>query len=325
MPVSSVAVVGAGVAGLCVASELVAAGVNVTLFDKARGPGGRLSSRRFAQESAVFDLGAPYFTVSGNDCLTWTDAMQSKGVLECWSASSNGPITNCFVGSPRMSALTRELSEGINMKPQTRIVFIQRESGFWQLLDQHGAKWGGFDQVVLAIPPKQALPFVEMYPSVTRILDGQRLDPAWVVMLSFGRMLPVTNTVMHFSSGSIERAIRDSSKPGRSSHLDTWILHSSGAWSREHLDVSPAQVLLMLKNEFKGQIDVKDEPMETAVHRWLYANLPPNAQVPEKSGIEVSDVGLWLAGDWIGGGGVEGAWRSGHYVATRILERIAFH
>ena len=43
-----IAVVGAGIAGAACAASLQQAGVQVTLFDKSRGVGGRMSTRRAA-------------------------------------------------------------------------------------------------------------------------------------------------------------------------------------------------------------------------------------------------------------------------------------
>ena len=50
-PLERVAVVGAGIAGLAAARRLAAAGVEVTVFDKARRPGGRLATRRAEGQS----------------------------------------------------------------------------------------------------------------------------------------------------------------------------------------------------------------------------------------------------------------------------------
>ncbi|MBC7939825.1 MAG: FAD-dependent oxidoreductase, partial [Chitinophagaceae bacterium] len=64
-PTSHVAVIGAGVAGAACASSLRQAGMNVTLFEKARGVGGRMATRRARwlgadgqAQDAQFDHGA---------------------------------------------------------------------------------------------------------------------------------------------------------------------------------------------------------------------------------------------------------------------------
>ena len=60
-PASSIAVVGAGIAGIACARTLMQAGHRVTVFEKSAGAGGRMSTRR--TEFGGFDHGAQYFTV----------------------------------------------------------------------------------------------------------------------------------------------------------------------------------------------------------------------------------------------------------------------
>ena len=58
----SVVVVGAGISGLVCASELSQAGIDVTVVEMGRGPGGRLATRRGS--GLPFDHGTQYFTCS---------------------------------------------------------------------------------------------------------------------------------------------------------------------------------------------------------------------------------------------------------------------
>ena len=58
-----IAVVGAGMSGLVVARRLAAFG-NVRVFEKSRGPGGRMLTRY--ADAFEFDHGAQYFTARSN-------------------------------------------------------------------------------------------------------------------------------------------------------------------------------------------------------------------------------------------------------------------
>ena len=58
----SVAVIGAGLAGIACAQRLQEAGVQVRVFEAQRAPGGRLATRRFAV--ATFDHGAQFLTAT---------------------------------------------------------------------------------------------------------------------------------------------------------------------------------------------------------------------------------------------------------------------
>jgi predicted NAD/FAD-dependent oxidoreductase len=56
----SAAIIGAGLSGLACATRLHAFGWRVSVFDKSRGPGGRMSTRR--GDDWQSDHGAQYFT-----------------------------------------------------------------------------------------------------------------------------------------------------------------------------------------------------------------------------------------------------------------------
>ena len=60
----TIAVVGAGMAGLTLARALQARGNDVVVFEKSRGFGGRLATKRVGQ--ATFDSGAQYFTAKSD-------------------------------------------------------------------------------------------------------------------------------------------------------------------------------------------------------------------------------------------------------------------
>lgn len=75
-------VVGAGIAGLSAARELVAAGLRVIVFDKGRGLGGRIATRRIG--SAVCDHGAQFFTVRGRAFGAIVAEAQAAGAVAEW-------------------------------------------------------------------------------------------------------------------------------------------------------------------------------------------------------------------------------------------------
>ncbi|KAK8295886.1 hypothetical protein V6Z11_D05G087500 [Gossypium hirsutum] len=89
--VAKVAVVGSGISGSVCAATLARNGISVTLFDSARGPGGRMSQRRFLfreisedGRELLFDHGAPYFTVTNLDVLSVVTEWESRGLVAEW-------------------------------------------------------------------------------------------------------------------------------------------------------------------------------------------------------------------------------------------------
>src|SRR5690606_6893850 len=110
------AVVGAGMAGVTAARTLVQAGHRVTLFEKSRGFGGRMATRR--TEFGGFDHGVQYFTVRDPRFEQVLRATATSAV-RAWSASTvrvldefghvlasaPPPTEPHFVAAPGMSAL----------------------------------------------------------------------------------------------------------------------------------------------------------------------------------------------------------------------------
>ena len=105
-----IAIVGAGLAGAVAARILHQAGLAVRVYDKGRGVGGRMATRRVADGPArgvIFDHGAQYITARDP---AFVDAIQrwgAAGVVSTWAEP------DWFVGQPGITALPRALLEGL--------------------------------------------------------------------------------------------------------------------------------------------------------------------------------------------------------------------
>ncbi|WP_270939203.1 NAD(P)-binding protein, partial [Falsiroseomonas oryzae] len=156
MPVRSVAIVGAGLAGLACAKTLAAHGLSARLFDKGRAAGGRMATRRVeaAGRTLDFDHGAQY--------LTARHAL-FRATLEA-SHARPWPDESRRVGVPRMSTIPRALAEGLDLTVAREVTEIAGGPGAWSLRHVPGqrgragdapAEDGPFDAVVLAVPAPQ--------------------------------------------------------------------------------------------------------------------------------------------------------------------------
>ena len=179
-----VAVVGAGMAGIASARTLLQAGHRVTLLEKSRGFGGRMSTRR--TEFGSFDHGAQYFTV--RDSRFARVLLTAQSLVRPWSvstvrvldefghvlASAPPPTEPHFVAVPGMSGLVHHWAQPLAQPElhgnlparthcETRVHLIERDALHpeqWQLraeaVDGGQLVLGGFDRVLLAIPHLQA-------------------------------------------------------------------------------------------------------------------------------------------------------------------------
>lgn len=84
-----IGIVGAGMAGLSCAQELRRKGHDTVSFDKGRGPGGRMSTRRIDTPPAqtAFDYGVQYFTVRDPAFVTQVATWVMDGHVARWATA----------------------------------------------------------------------------------------------------------------------------------------------------------------------------------------------------------------------------------------------
>jgi hypothetical protein len=328
MSKAPIAIIGTGIAGLSAARTLHDAGQPVHLFDKSRGSGGRMASKR--SDAGSLDLGAQYFTARDR---RFTDALRqwhAEGWVDQWSPSlfqaRDGQLTPSadeqvrWVGTPTMSAITRGLLGELPVTFSCRITEVFRGEQFWTLVDASGASLGPFSHVVVAVPAPQAAALLPSAPKLAAVAASVAMEPTWAVSLGFATPLSTQVEGCFVQDDALDWIARNRSKPGRDGEFDTWVLHGTSNWSRQHLDLSKEAVIERLHGAFAELIDcVVPAPEFTLAHRWLYAR---PAQAHEWTALADAGLGLYACGDWCLSGRVEGAWLSGQEAARRLLENL---
>ncbi|MFZ5723159.1 MAG: NAD(P)/FAD-dependent oxidoreductase [Pseudomonadota bacterium] len=318
-----VAVIGAGIAGLSCASRLAEAGFRVDVFEKSRGTGGRLNTRR--DHGTAFDLGAQYFTVRDPRFAAAVDAWAQAGAAARWDFSpwiidAQGKVlpspdnTERWVGAPTMTALTQQLAgRNVVLCTQTTIDAVERRHGLWTLYAGEALSFEGFHALVVAVPAPQALRFVQASPALAAAARAAVLEPCWSVAIGFEQP---TGLLMEgaFARGQpVSWLARNSGKPGRAGSPEVWVLHAAPAWSEEHLEAPPEAVARHLLRWFQTAFRLEDrEAAWLHAHRWRFARTAH--RVAEGHPFD-ERLQLGLCGDWCGGGRVEGAWLSGRGLA----------
>ncbi|NLF53611.1 MAG: FAD-dependent oxidoreductase [Thauera phenolivorans] len=317
------AIVGAGIAGLSCARALTDAGVQVTVFDKSRGPAGRMSTRR--GDGWACDHGAQYFTARDPLFLAELERWQTAGVAARWQPRltvfdahgrrDGGGAEARYVGTPRMTAPGRLVADGLNLRVQTTVNALHRYEHGWELATaERGLLAEAFDGVLLAVPAPQALPLLQpVLPGLAEVATAARMQACWALMLRFEAPLALDFDGAFVNHGALRWIARDTSKPGRTGQ-ETWTLHASAEWSEAHTEDGPDHVAAALIAEFCALGGAA--PLAWSAHRWRYAI---TESAVEGGYVWHSAAGLGLCGDWLNGGRVEGAWLSGHALAHRVL------
>lgn len=324
-----IAVIGAGIGGLSCAAQLEALGVRVSVFDKSRGSGGRMSTRRGDDWQA--DHGAQYFTARDPLFQLQLARWQQAGVADVWQPGiavlgdgtphrSDSNTTLRYVGVPRMSSPARWLADALTVTSSARVDALINHDHRWRLrFDEATAgrevlEKTVFDAVVLAIPAAQAAQLSRPHAAgITALCDTSTMRPCWAAIAGFRSSVSLPFDAAFVNTGPLRWIARDSSKPGRPGS-ETWVLHATTTWSETHLEDSEADVMQAMTAAFTALGGA--EPDTLTLHRWRYAE--PVQTNANKLYIWDSVAKLGLCGDWLNGGRVEGAWLSGQALARAM-------
>ncbi|WP_174292760.1 NAD(P)/FAD-dependent oxidoreductase, partial [Sphingomonas bacterium] len=261
-----VAIIGAGMAGLACAGVLARQGHAVTLFDKGRGAGGRMSTRRMptAEGEVRFDHGAQYLTARDPAFVGQVAAWEAAGQVARWAVAGN----DAWVGLPGMNAPVQAMAADADVCWRSRIDALTFD-GRWHL--QGEGDDVPFDAVVVAVPAEQVATLVADHdPEVAGLAAATMSDPCWTVMAAFAAPVPIAADRLT-EVGPLASAIRNSAKPGRTGP-EAWVLQADADWSRQHLEDQADDVehalLDALAAEAGGALPAI---LGTDSHRWRYA------------------------------------------------------
>ncbi|MDI9245441.1 FAD-dependent oxidoreductase [Marinobacter sp. CHS3-4] len=328
--VRSVAVIGSGMAGLCAGILLKEKGCEVTVFEKSRGPGGRLASKRVEGGSA--DIGAQYFTVRSPGFSQFLERYAGTDTYQPWQGRfgyQKGenhweafPEEDRYVGVPRMTAISRALSAHVDVLAQTRIHSFNRstDSNRWSLVTTEGENHGPYDAVIVTAPPAQTMELLanSNLPALAAEMEKpvQHVQPCWAVAAHFAESPFAHYDGMRPMSEILSWVANNSSKPGRDDVGQWWVLHGAPEWSHANEQTPADEVARQMVSEFRAITGTELEPDGLVPHRWLYAK----SSATETPGYRwFDDERIGLAGDWLDGGRVEGAFNS----ASSLIEALS--
>lgn len=328
------AVIGAGIAGLACARELAARGARVTLFDKARAPGGRVASHVSAFGS--FDHGAQYLTVQHHRFAAVVEGLLAAGDIARWTGrvlafSAGQPAEKTlsaerFIGVPDMQGLAQRLAARLDVRLQTRIVRLEPRAGLWDLHDDsgHPLLTSGFDAVCLAVPSAYAARLLRHWRGLAEIAQQVQWAPCWAAMLAFERPTGIDFDGAFINDDPVLGWIaRDSAKPQHApvdGVAERWVLHATPHWSSQFLDLPTEVAARKLARAFAQRFTRNNGrglgTCRFAGHLWHHAS--PRSTWNEPC-VWDARLRLGMAGDWCVAPRIEGAFLSGLALAETIL------
>lgn len=303
----SVLVVGAGCTGSGLAYYLSkqpsSSKVGLTVWDKARGPGGRFATLRSREPGlAILDTGAQYITRGAGG--TPADAelyseLQSHGVIQplCGTVENARPEHTKheqYVASSGMSSISQHLlaTAGATVEYERRVheLSVAGDAQQWRVTDTDGRS-ELFDAVVLTLPTPQLLelqgetlrsllaPHHEALSRVASRYSSRYAACAWYDESAWPifAALPWASKYVRGSSSLVYVSVEPKKRELEAASAPAVLLHSSVPYALAHMDAAADEVLAEMLADLGKEVGGLPSPTKTKLHRWRYSQVPPPA------------------------------------------------
>lgn len=344
-------VVGAGVSGLSTAQALQAEGKDVCVFEKARGTGGRLGSKRVSFENenqqGGFDLGASTFSAKTEWFKQYLSELQALNKV-----TQVDPVSSLFVAEPRNSALTRHMSNGLEVNFSQKISRIECKNNKWFLFSQaqtdarqpqvtNSEEYviACCHHLILAMPAEQVAQLLPASHVAESWIAHTESDPVFVSCFIYPSGAMEASDLLsinQFSSDVISNISLEHLKPGRSLTEFAMIkVTSTSDWAKQNLDSHFDDIAACLFQDLNKQLSLNGistpDYLKQYTHRWLYSQYS-NLIKGTKGYLSFSD-GMHIVGDYFDVptnietpsiDGVERAFLSAHKFVEHLLEQSQY-
>ena len=310
-------IVGAGISGASCAGALTEAGWEVEIFDKARGAGGRLSSRRL--EDGWTSLGSPFISAKRDPFRSqlrewvrqgWLEPVRSNIMKGRATVSwTEAQLQNHYRPLIEPSQLVRNLMGNARLHTEARVARLEARS----IVLENGEVHDNFDCVICSVPTPQAIPLLASLPLLqSRLRTDTQYRPVWSFIMRWEG--GPTADVIQFDDELLNLAVRQVDGEG------VWAIHSTHLFAETYLDASKEEAATRGASALMGLLALPWPVEVEAAHLWKLA-MPVNHQ----GGFWLSDREnrVALIGDGIAGPGVERAWESGTRLAQALMQAEA--
>ncbi len=351
------AIIGAGVAGLAAAQSLKRRGVDVVLYEKSRGVGGRAATRRVhgciidhgAQvvqaptprtlqlvlasgddsSQAAYDIGAPIWVFDADGVLREGDPLANANPRWCWP---NG-----------MTTLSQSMAGDLDIRLEVAVHHVAATGAGYTLYDAQNEPSGQADAVLFTPPGPQTAEIIahsDLPSSDKALLLDELARSTYRRSLSVALAYPFRPAVPWYAILNLDRqhAISwlacEHAKPGHApDRVGVMLAQMSDEFSRTHWDQAAKGTFGAQGAPLPEYIEQTHQYIQTLLHmtlprplwadvqRWRYA-LPETEADFEL--LNATESRLYFAGDYVNNRGrVYQAMERGWQVAEMIAYDLA--
>ena len=318
----SFCIVGSGIAGSTIAN-LLAKKYSVEIFDKARGPGGRASNRRY-KDNLSFDHGLQYISPKSNLFRKFILELANKKIIKEWAGNhldftfEKKETLPKYIGTKGNNDICKYLIKNIKSNFLSTVTNIEFKSNHWVITLNHKDKVL-FKNLILTCPFPQLKKLSFKYLGKTILNLNSQMVPNITVIATYEGSKQVPISSIKFNNKIISWASHENSKNRFKSKKTLWTIQCTEQYSKKIINLfknnkKKYQILILKKFEELTGYKVKNVSFQN-IHGWKYAYSNSSTKA---SSAWLNKSQLGICGDWFSGAKAENAWLSANSLYKQI-------
>jgi predicted NAD/FAD-dependent oxidoreductase len=314
-------VLGSGIAGSTIAN-LLSKKYSVHVFDKARGPGGRSSNKRF-KNNLSFDHGVQYISPKSKPFIKYIHKLHKNKILKSWDDNhldftfEKKPFSTKYIGRKANNDLVKYNLKNIKQSFASPIEKIDFKKYFWEITLKNKSKYQ-FKSLIITCPFPQLKKLAKNYLNKNILKLNVQMQPNITVMLALKNQKTLPISSIKFNDDILAWAANENSKKRFKSKINLWTLQATLKWSKKTINRYKTDKSIMkqlIARFIKLTGFEKKKIIFKRIHGWKYSY---NYEKTPYLSIWNKKINLGVCGDWFNGPKVENAWLSANDLANKI-------
>ena len=314
-------IIGSGIAGSTIAN-LLSKKYSVHVFDKARGPGGRSSNKRF-KHNLSFDHGVQYISPKSKLFKKYINKLYRKKILKNWDDNhldftfEKKSFSSKYIGRRANNDLVKYNLKNIKQSFASPIERINFKKYFWEITMKNKSKHQ-FKSLIITCPFPQLKKLAKQYLDKKILKLKVQMQPNITVMIAFKNQKNLPISSIKFNDDILAWAANENSKKRFKSNINLWTIQASLKWSKKTINKykTDKSIINQLISRFiKLTGFKKNKIIFKKIHGWKYSY---NYEKTPYLSIWDKKINLGVCGDWFNGPKVENAWLSANDLARKI-------
>jgi renalase len=271
-------IVGSGIAGSTIAN-LLTKKYSIQIFDKARGPGGRASNRRY-KKKLTFDHGLQYFSPKSIEFKKFILDQKRKNVIKEWPGQhldftfKKREESIKYIGSKGNNDICKNLIKNIKVNYNSTVTNINFNSNYWTITINNKEKIF-FKYLILTCPFSQLKLLASKYLSNKIVNLKVNMSPNITVMVAYNNYKKLPISSIKFNDEIISWAAQENTKNRFKSNQILWTIQCTETYSKKIINLfkenkNNYQTIILKKFEHLLGYETQNIDFRN-IHGWKYS------------------------------------------------------